>query len=86
MAVFHIDHVTDLGEAVDEGSGEMVVFEEIAPFAETKIRRNERALFFMPLLHQSEKQTDLHGLDFDISYFIDMQAIVGKVFLDDLWF
>ena len=32
-AVFHVDYVADLCEAVDESYGEVVVFEEGAPLA-----------------------------------------------------
>src|SRR6266540_3853616 len=86
LAVFHVEDVAGLGEAVDEGGGEVVVLEEGPPFAEAQIGGDEGGLFLVPLLHEGEKEADLNRFDLNVSDFVDQQNFVGKVLAQDLLF
>ena len=80
--MLHVNDVAAFGEPVDEGGGEMIVFEKGAPFAEAQIGGDERGLFFVPLVHESEEEPDLGGFGLDVPQLIDEQALPGQIFFE----
>ena len=63
-----------LGEPIDEGGGQMVVFEKGAPFGKAQVGGDEGGLFLVPLMHQGKEEADLNRLDLNIANFVDRQT------------
>jgi hypothetical protein len=70
-AAFHVDDMAVLGEPVDEGGGQMVVFEKGTPFGKAQIGSQEGGLFLVALMHQGKEQSDLDRFDLDVADFVD---------------
>src|SRR2546422_2743656 len=81
-AILHVDHVALLGEPIDQRCRQVVVLEKAPPFAEAKIRGDERGAPTVTLVHQSEEKADLNRLDLDVAHLVDQETIVGEVPLD----
>ena len=75
-----------LGEPVDEGVGQVVVFEEGTPFGKAQIGGDEGGLFFVALMHQGKEQADLDRFDLHVAKLIDEERVKGQVFLKDFVF
>ena len=83
LAAFHIDDVAVFGEPVDEGGGQVVVFEEGTPFGKAQVGGDEGGLFLVALVHEGEEESHLHRFDLDVANLIDEQDIKGEVFFED---
>src|SRR5438034_8298755 len=60
-AVFHVDDVAVLGEAVDQGGCQVIVLQKRTPFAKTQVGRNQRGF-------SDRKSTRLNSSHTVISY------------------
>ena len=70
-AAFHVDDVAVLGEPIDEGGRQMIVFEKGPPFGKAQVGGDEGGLFLVPLMHQGKEQADLNRLDLNIADLVD---------------
>ena len=75
-----------LGEPINEGGGEVIVLEKGSPFAEAQVGGDERGLFLVSLVHQSEEEPNLNGFDLDVAHLINQQHIHAQIAFDDLVF
>ena len=85
-AAFHIDDMAVLDEPVNEGGGQMGVFEERAPVGKAQVGGDQGGLFLVPLVHQGKEEPDLDRFDLDVANFIDEQTIEAYIFFEDLAF
>ena len=58
--------------------------QERSPLGEAQIGSDDRRLLLVPLVHQRKELADLRGLDFDVTDFIDDEAVVGRITLEQL--
>ena len=70
-ALFHIEEVAGLGEAIDQGLGQMIVFQKGAPFAEAQVGGQEGGFALVAFLHEGEEQPDLSRFDLDEAQFVN---------------
>ncbi|MBF8294380.1 MAG: hypothetical protein HW389_925, partial [Bacteroidetes bacterium] len=77
--LLHVEDVAGLGEPVDQGRGQVIVFEERAPVAEAQVGGEERRLLLVPPFHQGEEESDLDRLDLRVSDFVAHEAIDAGV-------
>src|SRR5258706_8905773 len=82
----HVDDMTVLGQTIDQGGGQMIVYEERVPLAEAQIGSDESRLFLVPFLHEGEEQSDLDWFDLDVPDLIDQEAVIGEVIFKHLSF
>src|ERR1035438_2485895 len=80
-ATFHVDDMAVLGEPVDEGGGQMIVFEKGTPFGKAQIGSQEGGVFLVALMHQGKEQSDLDRFDLHVANFIDQKAVEGEILL-----
>jgi hypothetical protein len=59
------------GEPVNEGGGQMGVFEEGTPVGKAEVGSQERGFFLMPLVHQGKEEPDLDWFDLDVADLIE---------------
>jgi hypothetical protein len=69
MAVFR--------QPIDEGCGQMVVFQKRRPLGEAKVGGDQRGFFLVSSAHEGKKQPDLYRLDLHIAQLINQQAVGG---------
>ena len=69
--MLHVDDVAVLGEPINEGRGQMIIFQKGTPFAEAKVAGYQCGFPSVPLVHQGEEQTHLHGFGLYISDLVD---------------
>jgi hypothetical protein len=63
--------VAVLGEPIDEGGGQVVVFEKGTPFGKAQVGGDEGGLFLVPLLQEGKEQPDLGGFDLNVAHRVD---------------
>lgn len=73
-----------LGKPINERSGQMIVLQKRAPFAEAQIGGDQRGLVLVSLLHEGKEESDLNRFGLYISDLINEQTVAGYVSFENL--
>ena len=71
-AFLHLEDVAVLGQPIDQGGGQVIVFEEGAPLAKAQVGSDQCGFLLVALLHQGEEQSDLRWLGLGVADLIHL--------------
>ena len=76
-AFLHVKDRAVLGDSINQGHGEVFVFQKTYPFLEAELRGDDGAFLFVPLFHEVEEKAGLFFIRLAISKFVNQKAIIG---------